>query len=159
LCLCRTDIFRDGDALCLKHGKSAPGNFRIGIGDAPNHTRNSRLDERGGARPGASLVGARLKAHIGRSPFGKGSRTTKSFHFGMGTAARLRPAPPHDARPAWLILADNDAAHSRIGRNTAKPPRGERKGMSHELRVMWPHGHGRIPISRCQARHGPQQRP
>src|SRR5690606_1511476 len=119
----------------------ATGNFRVGIGNAANHTGNTRFNQGGRARAGASLMGARFKAHISRCSFRKAAGTTESFHFGMGTPARLRPATAYDTRPARLILADDYAAHSRIGRDTAKPPRGKRKGMSHELRVMWPHGH------------------
>jgi hypothetical protein len=152
----RADIFRYVDALCLEHGKAATGDFRVGIGNSTHHTGDTCLNQGAGAGAGAALMGAGLKAHISRRPFREATGAAQSFHFSMGTSTRLRPATPYDTRPTRLILADNDAADRRIGRDTAKPPRGKRKGMSHELRVMWPHGHGRIPISRCQARSGPQ---
>ena len=84
---------------------------RIGIGRSGNHASHAGLDQRARARPGATIVAARLERDIRRGAACCVARFRQSDNFGMIALRVLMEAAADD-----VVVANDHAADGRIGR-------------------------------------------
>ena len=121
----------DRDAPFAQPGRPLPVGARIGIAQRDHHARHASARQKvSAARPARGQMKTGFQRHITASAMRPVERLFQRLRLGMGSAALLRPATPHD--PA---VPHDDAADIGIGGGKpASAPR-QRDGGGHEAPV------------------------
>src|SRR5258705_1205646 len=128
--LSRAEPDVDGDAGGAKFGMALACDFRIGILDRRNHARDTGGDDGVGTGRRLADMRAWLQRHIEGGAARSLAGAPERLRLGVGTAARLRPAPAdNDA------VLDHDSADGRVWPGAALPALTERQGQRHEALV------------------------